>query len=107
MKKRTYTIAEAAELTGLTRKALARRVERGSLQSLVRGGRRMIPHAELVRAGLIVDEILGVERLKLASLQPALSGREFVRGVAPGPTVLLDLDQLLTSGRFDVLDELL
>jgi len=55
MKKRTYTIAEAAELTGLTRKALARRVERGSLQSLVRGGRRMIPHAELVRAGLIVD----------------------------------------------------
>lgn len=55
MKKRTYTIAEAAELTGLTRKALARRVERGSLQSLVRGGRRMIPHAELVRAGLVVD----------------------------------------------------
>jgi purine-binding chemotaxis protein CheW len=60
-----------------------------------------------LRAGLIVDEILGVERLKLASLQPALSGREFVRGVAPGPTVLLDLDQLLTSGRFDVLDEML
>ena len=55
MKKRTYTIAEAAELTGLTRKALARRVERGSLQSLVRGGRRMIPHAELVRTGLILD----------------------------------------------------
>jgi purine-binding chemotaxis protein CheW len=59
-----------------------------------------------LRAGLIVDEILGVERLKLASLQPTLSGREFVRGVAPGPTVLLDLEQLLLSGRFDVLDEL-
>jgi excisionase family DNA binding protein len=54
--KRTYTIAEAAELTGLTRKAIARRVERGSLQSLVRGGRRMIPRAELARAGLIPEE---------------------------------------------------
>jgi excisionase family DNA binding protein len=56
MNKRTYTIAEAAELTGLTRKAIARRVERGSLQSLVRGGRRMIPRAELARAGLIPEE---------------------------------------------------
>src|SRR6185503_16795995 len=57
-----------------------------------------ITHAVLLlglpglRAGLIVDEILGVERLKLASLQPTLSGREFVRGVGPGPTVLLDLE---------------
>jgi excisionase family DNA binding protein len=54
--KRTYTIGEAAELTGLSRKAIARRVERGSLQSLVRGGRRMIPRAELARAGLIPEE---------------------------------------------------
>jgi excisionase family DNA binding protein len=54
--KRTYTIAEAAELTGLSRKAIARRVERGSLQSLVRGGRRLIPRAELARAGLIPEE---------------------------------------------------
>ncbi len=56
MTKRTYTIAEAAEVTGLSRKAIARRVERGSLQSLVRGGRRMIPHAELMRAGLLPEE---------------------------------------------------
>jgi purine-binding chemotaxis protein CheW len=71
------------------------------------------PHAVLLlglpglRAGLVVDEILGVERLKLGSLQPSLSGREFARGVAPAQTVLLDLEQLLMSGRFDVLDELL
>ena len=56
MTKRTYTIGEAADLTGLSRKAIARRVERGSLQSLVRGGRRMIPRAELARAGLIPEE---------------------------------------------------
>ena len=54
--KRTLTISEAAELTGLSRKAIARRVERGSLRSLVRAGRRLIPRAELVRAGLIPGE---------------------------------------------------
>ncbi|MDQ4019682.1 MAG: helix-turn-helix domain-containing protein, partial [Actinomycetota bacterium] len=58
--KRTYTIAEASELTRLSRKALARRVERGSLRSVVRNGRRLIPRSELVRAGLVVEE--GEER---------------------------------------------
>lgn len=53
---RTYTISEAAELTGLSRKALARRVERGSLRCVVRDGRRRIPVAELVRVGLLEDD---------------------------------------------------
>ena len=52
---RTFTIAEAAELTGLSRKAIARRVERGSLRSVVRNGRRRIPRSELVRAGLLPE----------------------------------------------------
>jgi excisionase family DNA binding protein len=55
-RKRTYTIAEAAELTGLSRKAVTRRVERGSLRSLVRRGRRLIPRSELVRTGLVPPE---------------------------------------------------
>jgi excisionase family DNA binding protein len=50
---RTYTITEAAELTGMSRKAVARRVERGSLRSVVRNGRRRIPRSELVREGLL------------------------------------------------------
>jgi len=53
---RTYTVSEAAELTGLSRKAVARRIERGSLRCVVRDGRRRIPLAELVRAGLVEDE---------------------------------------------------
>lgn len=53
---RTYTISEAAELTGLSRKALARRIERGSIRCVVRDGRRRIPLAELVRAGLLDDQ---------------------------------------------------
>ena len=58
--KRTYTIAEAADLSGISRKALARRIERGSLRSVVRNGRRLIPRSELIRAGLLDDE--GQER---------------------------------------------
>jgi excisionase family DNA binding protein len=52
---RTYTITEAAELTGLSRKAIARRVERGSLRSVVRNGRRRIPRSELARTGLLEE----------------------------------------------------
>jgi hypothetical protein len=37
----------------MSRKAVARRVERGSLRSVVRNGRRRIPRSELVRAGLL------------------------------------------------------
>ena len=60
-----------------------------------------------LRAGLVVDEIIGVERLALDALQPAPSGRDFIRGVAQPATVLLDLDRLFAGGRFDVLDDVL
>jgi purine-binding chemotaxis protein CheW len=58
-----------------------------------------------LRSGLVVDEVLGVERFTLNSLQPSLSGREFARGVGPSNTVLLDLELLLSSGRFTISDE--
>jgi hypothetical protein len=51
--KRNVTIAEAADLAGLSRKAMARRVERGSIRSVLRSGRRLIPRSELVRVGLL------------------------------------------------------
>jgi len=40
-------IAQASELTGLSKKALRRRLERGTLNSIKVGGRRMIPISEL------------------------------------------------------------
>ena len=74
-------IAEVAEITGLSRKAVARRVDRGSLQSVLRDGRRRIPRAELVRAGLVardtdapprrVDLVAPPEDLDGPSLSPA------------------------------------
>jgi hypothetical protein len=53
---RTYTISEAAQVTGLSQKAIARRIERGSLRCVVRDGRRRIPLAELVRVGLLEND---------------------------------------------------
>ena len=58
-----------------------------------------------MRAGLVVDEVLGVERMNLQTLQGSLSGREFTRGIGPANTVLLDLEALFASGRFTVSDE--
>lgn len=81
--KRTYTIAEAAEATGLSRKAIARRLERGSLRSLVRNGRRLVPRSELVRAGLLPEE--GAAPEPVASPQSPVAGA----GEPSSPDVML------------------
>lgn len=50
----TFTIAEAAELTGLTKKALRHRVDRGQIRAEKEGNVRRIPRSELERVGLAV-----------------------------------------------------
>jgi excisionase family DNA binding protein len=51
---RLLTISEAASATGLSRKALTRRIERGSLRSVKdERGRRVVPRGELERADLL------------------------------------------------------
>lgn len=52
----SLTIREAAQATGLSVKALRRRLERGSLASVLTDGRRRIPVAELLAAGLLVTD---------------------------------------------------
>lgn len=50
----SLTLREASELTGLTQRALARRIERGSLPATKRrDGRRRVKLADLTRAGLV------------------------------------------------------
>jgi DNA-binding transcriptional MerR regulator len=51
----TMTIREASRATGLSVKALRRRVERGTLSAELVGGVRRVRVAELVRAGLMVS----------------------------------------------------
>ncbi len=63
----TFTIAEAAEATGLSHKAIRNRVDRGKLRVVKRDGIRRIPHSELKRAGLLnapneVSQMLGPQR---------------------------------------------
>ena len=52
----TYTIAEAAELTGASPKAIRNRVDRGQLRAVKRDGVRRIPRSELAPAGLLPDD---------------------------------------------------
>jgi excisionase family DNA binding protein len=51
---RSFTIPEAAEVTGLTQRALHARIEEGHLRAVVREGTApRIPESELRRAGLL------------------------------------------------------
>ena len=49
------SIRDAARASGLSPKALRRRIERGTLGSVLVGGRRRIPVDDLVRRGLVPD----------------------------------------------------
>jgi hypothetical protein len=51
--RRTLTLAEAAELTGLSAAALAARITRGTLPSKKEGSRRVVELAALYDAGLV------------------------------------------------------
>jgi hypothetical protein len=51
--RRTVTLPEAAELTGLSPDALAKRIARGTLPSEKEGTRRVVPLAALYAAGLV------------------------------------------------------
>lgn len=52
----TYTLKEAAALTGTSQEALRKRVDRGTIRSVKREGVRRIPRSELERAGLRIGE---------------------------------------------------
>jgi len=74
----TYTITEAAELTGLTDKSVRNRVDRGQLRVVKRDGLRRIPRSELKRAGLIraeAEESNGVKPGSEPFAGPALVGQ--------------------------------
>jgi purine-binding chemotaxis protein CheW len=55
--------------------------------------------------GLLVDEVLGLVRIALDKLDKPLSANDFALGIAEANIVVLDLDRLLSTGRFDVLEE--
>jgi purine-binding chemotaxis protein CheW len=60
----------------------------------------LLAETQQVRVGLLVDEVLGVRRIALDSLDRALTGGDAARGIAEARTVLLDLEALLADKRF-------
>ena len=79
--ERTLTLREAAEATGLTTKALQRRIDRGTLRAVLTGGRRRVPLSELYRAGLIEPE----EPRPAPAVPPAEGAPRGGAGQVPAP----------------------
>jgi hypothetical protein len=100
VRKRTYTVREVADLTGLSPKAVSRRIERGSLRSVLRRGRRLIPATELVRAGLIPAE--GERQGAALAASPLLNPRSSPSGT-PSPAAS---ESMLASLFAELLDRL-
>lgn len=74
-------VAQAAELTGLSKDAIRGRIRRGGLASTIHEGRHRIPLAELHRRGLVVEGERYASALEhaqslQAELSAALAGRE-------------------------------
>jgi hypothetical protein len=103
---KTLTVSEAATLGGVTPKAIRRRVERGTLRSVLGADqRRRIPLSELERAGLVAPG---------GASPPGVMGQGN-RGAAPQGHVagVLDAGQILArlealaaeNGRLRVLEE--
>lgn len=93
------TVAETADRLGITVKAVEKRIERGTIQSLRKDGRRVVP----------VSEVARVEELSLSAKGPTSQGfpREgtgFPGGDLSG--VLARLEALAAeNGRFKALHE--
>ncbi|HWE62219.1 MAG TPA: chemotaxis protein CheW [Chloroflexota bacterium] len=58
-----------------------------------------------IRAGLLVDEVIGMRHLALDALDPSLSGNGATHGVAEARIVFVSLEHLLTGGQLDVYQE--
>jgi hypothetical protein len=74
----SYTLAEAAELTGLTPRALARRIERGTLPATLKNGRRRVTLGALAEAGLIDPNTLERPPWSREGLDPAELARQVI-----------------------------
>jgi DNA-binding transcriptional MerR regulator len=77
----SFTLAEAARLTGLSTRALARRVERGSLPASKRNGRRIVTLRALVEAGLIDPATRERPAWSRQCVDPAEVARELIETV--------------------------
>lgn len=71
----TLTLRQAAELCGVSVKAMRNRADRGSIQTVLQGGERRVPRSELERAGLVPDAELRQLREEVSRLRSELAGQ--------------------------------
>jgi excisionase family DNA binding protein len=73
-----YTIAEASELTGLSKRALARRIERGQLPATKLGRLRYVTARDLAASGLLDLSTGGPHAWARQRVEPTVVAQEIV-----------------------------
>jgi excisionase family DNA binding protein len=94
---RTVSVVQAAELTGLSKTAVQRRIDRGTLRAVLRDGRRRIPLSELERAGLIDASGAAIASLTDTGAAPDTRGpvsTPHSTGTGDAPAVALLIERL-------------
>jgi excisionase family DNA binding protein len=79
--KPELTIAEAAKLTGLSKQALRRRIERKSLPAIRRNGLRIVRAQDLAEAGLLDLVTGGPPAIRAEKVDAQAVARELVQTV--------------------------
>jgi hypothetical protein len=95
--KERYTIAEASRLTGLSKRALARRIERGQLPASKEGGLRYVAARDLVAAGLMLPSTGTGPTWAGTRVDPSIVAKEIVQTLVRQSVELHDLRRELRS----------
>jgi len=92
-----YTIAEASRLTGLSKRALARRIERGQLPASKEGGLRYVTARDLVAVGLMHPTSGNPPVWAGVRVDPSVVAKEIVQTLVQQSIELHDLRRQLRS----------
>ena len=92
-----YTIAEASEITGLSKRALARRIERGQLPATKDGRLRYIESTDLAEAGLLNPNTGARPDWSHRSVKPEVLAREVVDTLVRQSVELYELRKEIRS----------
>lgn len=92
---RVLTVAEAAKLTGLSKQALRRRIERGSLPATRKDGLRLVRARDLAEAGLLDPTTGKPPAIRREQVDAQAVARELIQTVIRQGIELHDLAQRL------------
>jgi purine-binding chemotaxis protein CheW len=84
---------------------LAAALELADSSNAAQEGRVLLAELPRGRVGFLVDEVLGHRPFAIDELQPSLSRRSFMRGIAETRITVLDLEDLFAGERFEVRED--